>query len=270
MVKKTTLEELKLLSSKIRLTTLEMIYRAKSSHIGSCFSIVDIVATLYGRVLHPQPYTTNSVCNDKLILSKGHAAACIYATLAEIGLIDKKTLEHYGKNDSNLMTHISHKVNHVEFSTGSLGHGLPYALGKAIANKKKSKIYAILSDGELNEGSNWEAIMLAGHLKQSNLIVIIDKNGLQSLTTTEMTLDLGDLEEKIKTFNWNTYTVDGHNIEALIKVLELPSNQKPTFIIAQTIKGKGVSFMENQVQWHYKSPSENEYHLAKKEISTQS
>jgi transketolase len=259
------------LAKNIRLLVLHMVYRAKASHVGSCFSIADIVAVLYGSVLNVKPSQPDWIERDRFILSKGHSAAAVYAALALQGFMSEKDLEHYGESGSFLMTHISHKIKGVEFSTGSLGHGLPFATGKAMAakkDKKSWKTFVLLSDGELDEGSNWEAFMFAAHHKLDNLVAIIDYNKLQSLTTVANTLGLEPLVTKLEAFGWAVKEVDGHsleNIECLLKTAPWISG-KPSVLIAHTTKGKGVSFMENKVEWHYKSPNAEQLTQAIQEI----
>lgn len=259
------------LAKNIRLQVLHMVFKAKASHVGSCFSIADIVAVLYGSVLNLRPSNPNWVERDRFILSKGHSAAAIYAALALKGFISKNELLNYGLSGSLLMTHISHKIDGVEFSTGSLGHGLPFATGKSLAakkNKKSWKTFVLLSDGELDEGSNWEALMFAAHHKLDNLVAIIDYNKLQSLTTVADTLGLEPLTMKLNAFGWSVREVDGHNLadieECLKAVPWVP--EKPSVLIAHTTKGKGVSYMEDKVEWHYRTPNDQQLAQAIKEI----
>ncbi len=259
------------LSKNIRLKVLRMVHRAKASHVGSCFSIADIIAVLYGSVLNVRPSEPSWIERDRFILSKGHSAAAVYAALALRGFFSEEELEHYGVSGSALMTHISHKINGVEFSTGSLGHGLPFAAGKALAakkDKKSWKTFALLSDGELDEGSNWEALMFAAHHKLDNLVAIIDYNKLQSLTTVANTLGLEPLANKLEAFGCSVREVDGHNLTDIENLLrETPwISEKPSVLIAHTTKGKGVSFMQNKVEWHYKSPNAEQLTQAIKEI----
>jgi transketolase len=259
------------LAKNIRLQVMGMVHRAKASHVGSCFSVVDILAVLYGSVLNITPHESKWEGRDRFILSKGHSAAAVYAALALRDFFPISELENYGKDGSILMTHINHKINGVEFSTGSLGHGLPFAVGKALAAKKRSKpwrTFVLLSDGELDEGSNWEAFMFAAHHKLDSLVAIIDYNKLQSLTTIENTLGLEPLTAKLEAFGWVVAEVDGHNLKTLFDVLKPGFNttNKPLVVVANTIKGKGVSFMENRVEWHYKSPNDQELAEAVKEI----
>lgn len=259
------------LARNIRLKVLHMVHRAKASHVGSCFSITDILAVLYGSVLNVRPSEPDWIARDRFILSKGHSAAAVYAALALSGFISEEELENYGESGSLLMTHISHKIKGVEFSTGSLGHGLPFATGKAIAAKKDKKnwrTFALLSDGELGEGSNWEAFMFAAHHKLDNLVAIIDYNKLQSLTTIANTLGIEPIASKLESFGWSVKEVDGHNlidIETLLNSTPWRSDM-PSVLIAHTTKGKGVSFMQNKVEWHYKSPNDEQLAQAIKEI----
>lgn len=260
------------LATNIRILALEMVYRAKASHIGSALSIADIVAVLYGSIMNYQPDNANYENRDRFILSKGHACVSVYAALAECGFITHKDLETYGADNSWLMNHISHKVSGVEFSTGALGHGLPFGVGKALAAKianKKWKTFVVLSDGEMDEGSNWEALMFASHHKLENLTAIIDYNKLQSLDSIENTLSLEPLYEKLESFGCQVLNIDGHNHDELQSTFRKKSNGKPKAIIANTIKGKGVSYMENSVAWHYKSPTEIELEIALRELKNE-
>ena len=190
-------------------------------------SISDIVAVLYSQILNHYPDAPSNPERDRLLLSKGHACTAMYAALAELGYFPKEELAQYGKNGSRLMNHISHYVPGVEFSAGALGHLLPVGAGKALFAKKQDKpwrTFVILSDGELNEGSNWEAIMFAAHHKLDNLVAIVDKNNLQSFTTTQETLNMDPLEDKFKSFGWDTCTINGHSHDAIEEVLKT-SNQ---------------------------------------------
>ena len=264
---------IKKLANKIRLDLLKMIFNSKSSHIASCLSIVDLLAVLYGKKIikfNPnKPYLSD---RDIFILSKGHAAAALYAVLANVGYFSKRKLLEYGSDNSNFMAHASHKVPGVEFSTGSLGHGLPIACGLAVAKKRKklsNYIYVINSDGEMAEGSNWEAILFASHHKLDNLILIIDYNKLQSFDSVENTLGIEPMKDKFLSFGWNVYEIDGHNFKSIEQVLLIckSSKGKPKCIIANTLKGKGISFMENKVEWHYKNPNKIQFDQAVKELT---
>lgn len=258
------------LSKEIRKLSIEMVHNSNASHIGSALSIVDILAVLYNDILKFDSNNQNWEKRDKLILSKGHSCVALYAVLGLKNFFDIELLKTYGTNGSNFMNHISHKVPGVEFSTGSLGHGLPYAVGIALGNKLKkidSKVYVILGDGEVAEGSNWEALLFASHNKLDNLVVIIDNNNLQSLTTVDNTLSLEPYDKKFLSFGCNVVKVDGHDHEQLNKVFSFNNpHLKPNVVIAKTIKGKGVSYMENEVKWHYKSPNSEELSTAIKEI----
>jgi len=247
------------LARDIRRLSLEMVTRARASHIASALSIADIVAVLYGSALRVFPGQPQAPARDRFILSKGHACVAVYAALACKGFIPHEQLLTYGQDHSQLMNHISHKVPGVEFSTGSLGHGLPFAVGKAIAAQRLGadwRVAVVLSDGEMDEGSNWEALMFAAHHRLDNLVAFIDYNKLQSLTTVAATLGLEPLADKLGAFGCWVREVDGHDHGALLQAWEDARTQrgKPAVVIAHTVKGKGVSFMENQVAWHYRSP----------------
>lgn len=258
-------------AANIRVTALQMVTRAKASHIGGALSITDILAVLYGQVLHVQPDAPDLPARDRFILSKGHCCVSVYAALALRGFFPREELQTYAQNGSRLMSHISHKVPGVEFSTGSLGHGLPFGTGKALAAKKRGaawRTFVLLSDGELDEGSNWEAIMFAAHHQLDNLVAIVDYNKLQSLGTNESTLRLEPLADKFAAFGWSVREIDGHDHAALQQALDsVPWEPgKPSMLIAHTTKGKGVSFMENKVEWHYKSPNAEQLAQAIAEI----
>jgi len=260
------------LAQRIRRHAILMANRGGSSHIGSALSIADIVAVLYGRILKVYPEKSDHPNRDRFILSKGHAGSIIYAVLAEMGFFSLNKLKTHYQNGSDLSGHISHKgVPGVEFSTGSLGHGLNIGAGMALSAKldrKTFRVVVLLSDGECDEGSNWEAIMFASHHKLNNLIAIVDYNKIQSLASTKETLDLEPFAEKWRSFGWCVKEVDGHDHEKLQNVFfKLPfDKEKPSVVIAHTIKGKGVSFMENSVLWHYRCPRGQEFEAAIKEI----
>lgn len=259
------------LSNKIRISALKMVCSAKASHIASALSISDIIAVLYGKIMRLDQTAINTSNRDRFILSKGHACVAVYAALAEMGLIPREQLETYGQDYSILMAHISHKVPGVEFSTGSLGHGLPFGVGKALSAKWKKqawRTFVLMSDGELDEGSNWEALMFAAHHNLDNLVGIIDYNKLQSLTTVDKTVRLEPLADKFKAFGWAVKEVDGHDHDELNNELSSVPwvAAKPSMLIAHTIKGKGVSFMENKVEWHYRNPNFEQLHQALTEL----
>ena len=257
------------LARKVRIHAVKMVNKGGSSHIGSVLSIVDILAVLYGRVMQYRSNEPKWVNRDRFILSKGHAGAGVYAVLAECGFFNIAELDKHYQDGSIFSGHVSHKgVPGVELSTGSLGHGLPVASGMALAakiDKKSHKIFVVMSDGELDEGSNWEAFMFASHHELSNLTAIIDRNKLQSMKTTEETLSLEPLRDKLIAFGWNVIEVDGHNHDELFSAID-SDTKKPKVIIANTIKGKGVSFMENEIAWHYRTPSGELFDQAMKEL----
>lgn len=258
-------------ATNIRIETLKMITRAKSSHIGSNFSIIDILTVLYNGVLRVDPKRPRMPSRDRFILSKGHACASLYAILADKGFFPKKLLDTFYLPGGVLAGHVVHAAPGVELSTGSLGHGLPVACGMALSakrNRTKWRVFCLLSDGELDEGSNWEAILFAPHHGLDNLTIIIDYNKIQSLGDTNKTINLEPLAEKFKSFNWSLREIDGHNFQEIQRALTyLPKQKnKPTCIIAHTVKGKGVGFMENSLAWHYRSPNEEEFEKALKEL----
>ena len=249
----------KTISRDIRKQLLKISNSAKSSHLGSSLSIVDILVVLYKSVLKKNIF----------ILSKGHACLALYCILQKFNYISRKVLQSYGKNNTILLSHVSHKVSGVEFSTGSLGHGLPYAVGRALAeriNKKSKKIYVLISDGELNEGTTWESLLFASFHKLNNLIIIIDYNKIQSLDYTKNILKLEPIDKKLISFGCKVIRINGHSFSQLYKSLSFNNKNKPLIIICDTIKGKGISFMENSILWHYKSPSNDELKKAIEEL----
>ena len=249
--------KLKNFSLKIRNSIVEYGYSSKCSHLGSNFSIVDILSVLYCKFLKPG--------KNSFILSKGHACLALYCVLKEKRFINEKTLKSFGKDNSILMSHTTHKIKGIELSTGSLGHGLPVASGIALANKIKNKNYktfVLLSDGELDEGSNWEALLFSSHQKLKNLIVIVDYNKIQSMDTIKNTINLEPLSKKFQSFGFKTIKIDGHNFSQIIKAIKTKTS-KPLVVIANTIKGKGIKFMENSVLWHYKPLDKEHYSKAK-------
>jgi transketolase len=272
MAKNQYIGSTELLAAYVRRDIVDMTHRGGSSHVGSGLSIADILAVLYGDILSVDPSAPRHDDRDRFILSKGHAGAAVYAVLAETGFFEAEKLKDHYQNGSVLSGHVSHKgVPGVEFSTGSLGHGLSVAAGMAKAAKlrrKSHKVFALLSDGECDEGSNWEAILFSSHHKLNNLVAIIDYNKIQSLDSVEATLGLEPFADKFKAFGWNSIEVDGHDHFALKKSFELVSQEenRPTVLICHTTKGKGVSFMENSVLWHYRSPQGQEYQDASSEL----
>lgn len=264
----------KILAANIRRKSIDMTNLSGASHVGSCLSIADILAVLYSSVLEVDPTNPDAPERDRFILSKGHAAAALYAALSEVGFLSSEETLSHCKNGSRLMGHATHHLPGIEFSTGSLGHGLPVGGGMALADKmdaKNRKTVVLLSDGECDEGSNWESIMFAGHHKLKNLMAIIDYNKIQSLKSTKDTLDLEPFTEKWRAFGWAVTEVDGHNHDALLTAFTDVSDaeNRPRVVICHTTKGKGVSFMENSVLWHYRSPQDEEYNAAITELNTQ-
>lgn len=267
------IKSLEKLANKIRNHALVMTSKGGSSHIASVFSIADILACLYGHLLNINPENINNINRDRFILSKGHAGAGVYATLAECGFFNIEILATHYQDGSNLSGHVSHKnIPGVEFSTGSLGHGLPVGVGMALSAKmdgRNNKVVVLLSDGECDEGSNWEAILFASHHKLNNLICIIDYNKIQSLDLVCNTLNLEPFNDKWTAFGWQVLESDGHSIQSIIENYNTAtmSESKPTCIIAHTTKGKGVSFFENQVLWHYRTAKGEEFDKAKIELN---
>lgn len=258
-------------AAAIRAHTVQMVHRVNASHVGGGLSMADLLAVLYQDVLRVHPTGPQHPDRDRFILSKGHACAALYATLALKGFFPIEELQQFGQDSSRLMTHASHKVPGVEFSTGSLGHGLGFACGKALAAKRQKKnwrVFAMLSDGELDEGSNWEAILFAPHHRLDNLVAVVDYNKIQSLGSVRDVLDLAPLAEKFRAFGWAVKEIDGHDHDAIRCALQtLPFEPgKPGCLIANTVKGKGVDFMENKLLWHYRTPNGEQVRLALEQL----
>ena len=255
------------LARRIRTHVLKMANQAGTSHVGSCLSCADILAVLYGEVMRYRPQEPDWVDRDRFILSKGHAGSALYATLAECGFFPIEELDTHCQSGSLLLGHVSHKVLGVEASTGSLGHGLSIGCGMAIANPK-SRVFVLLSDGDLNEGSTWEAIMFAGQHKLHNLTAIVDWNRMQAMGKSEGIMDMNPVSRKATDFGWRARDVDGHNHHVLKSVLtNIPKwDKRPSFIVAHTVKGKGVSFIEGKTEWHYRCPSQQELEKALEEL----
>lgn len=248
----------------IRRHAIEMTHLSGGSHIGAIMSVADIIAVLYADVLKYKPEEPKWSQRDRFILSKGHAGASIYAALAEEGFFPVEELKTHYQNGSRLSGHVSHHLPGVDFSTGSLGHGLSAACGMAYAAKKDGdnshKVFVVLGDGECNEGSVWEAALFANHFRLNNLVAVVDHNRMQSLDFNENTLEIEDFAKKWQAFGWNVIEVNGNNHSelknAFAKVEENGKKEphKPTVIIADTVKGFGVSFMQNDILWHYRFP----------------
>lgn len=241
-------------SRKLCLATLS---KAKSPHAGSAMSTIDILVFLYERYLRNEA-NPNSI--HKMVFSKGHAAVAVYSVMAVLGIISKEELKRFCHDGSHLYGHVSHLAHtSIQLSTGSLGHGLPFAVGIAHAKKLKGetgRVFVVMSDGELNEGTTWESALLGSKFNLKNLTVIVDRNRMQSLESTEATLPLDPLESKWESFGWRAIIADGHDFESLAQ-MENPQDG-PTVLIANTTKGKGISWMENDIKWHYKWPSDSE------------
>ena len=245
---------------EIRRRSIEMVTAAGTSHIGGCLSMADILAVLYGGgIVRHRPEDPRWEDRDRVILSKGHCCAALYATLALRGSFPIEELATFARDGSRLMAHASAGVPGVELSTGSLGHGLSVAAGRALAARLRGaswRAFAILSDGELDEGSTWEAIHFAGHHRLDNLVLVVDLNGIQSLGRTEEILALDPLGDKFRSFRWSVREVDGHDTAALAECLSAVPwvTGMPSCVLARTVKGKGVGFMEDELAWHYRSP----------------
>ncbi len=260
------------LATRIRRHCVRMTNKANASHIGSCLSMADLLAVLYGKILRLDSRDPEWPDRDRFVLSKGHGCAALYAVLAESGFFPVGWLESFYQNGSPLAGHATHKdVPGVEVSTGSLGHGLPMATGMALAAKRDGKsyrVFCLLSDGELNEGSTWEPILFAPHHKLDNLIAIVDYNKIQSLGRVKEVIDLDPLADKWRAFRWAVREIDGHDLAAICHALtEVPYEpNRPSCIVAHTVKGKGVSFMEDKLLWHYRAPLGEELQLALAEL----
>ena len=248
------------LARRIRVHCVKMTGRANASHIGSALSTADVLAVLYGKFLHFDPERPDWPNRDRFILSKGHACTGLYAVLAETGYIPVADLVSFCQNGSRLAGHATNKnVPGVEISSGSLGHGLSMSTGMALAAKRDGaahKIYCMVSDGECDEGSTWEAALFAPHHKLDNLVVIVDYNKIQSLGRVEDVIDLKPLAQKWQAFGWGIREIDGHDLDAIDQAFAaIPfEDGKPSCVIAHTVKGKGVSFMEDKLLWHYRAP----------------
>jgi len=262
------------LAQRIRADSLRMIHCAKSSHAGSALSMIDLLVVLYNKVLRVSPEWPDWPERDRFLLSKGHACAGLYAVLAARGFFPSTWLDNFYKDDSRMAGHVtSGSIPGVEISSGALGHGLAIGCGMALTAKRDQsnyRVFVLLSDGECDEGSTWEAALFAPHHRLSNLVVIIDYNKIQSLGPVNEVLDLEPLAAKWEAFGWSVREIDGHNFHEIEDALEnVPRAEgKPTCIIAHTVKGKGVTFMENKVLWHYRSPNEDELRSALAQLET--
>ncbi len=260
------------IAAELRFRIIETSGKAKIPHLGSCLSCVDILTALYWGPLNVDPKNPTADNRDRFLLSKGHAAPALFQLLAMRGFFPFSELDHYGEDGSLFAEHPpAHGVPGIEAATGSLGHGLPIGTGMALASRIKknpNKIIALMSDGECNEGSVWEAALFAGAQKLSNLCVIIDFNKWQATDRSQSVMALDPLKEKWQTFGWSAYETDGHDISGLVNLFsKIPDGSgKPVAIICHTVKGKGVSFMEDNNNWHYRTPKAEEIQAAKKEL----
>jgi transketolase len=248
-------------SARVRRFIIEQSKRAHVGHIGSALSITDILVALFSGTVDPEL--------DVFILSKGHAALAQYCVLAELGLISHEMLDTYCGDDTQLGVHPDHTLAGITFSTGSLGHGPSLGAGVALAKRiagRPGRVFVLMSDAELNEGSVWEAVMFAGHHKLDNLTVILDNNGQQALAPTAEVIDLSGVDRLVQTFGWECTRVDGHDVDALTAAFDVHTPGRPHFVSADTVAGKGVSFMERQVKWHYLPVDDEQFAQALREI----
>jgi transketolase len=259
-------------SIQYRRNILKYIYQAKAGHTGGSLSCIDILNVLYNHVLRVSPETFQSPTRDRYIQSKGHTVEALYVVLADRGFFPESDLETLCRYQSHYIGHPTRKVNGIEQNTGSLGHGLALSVGTALSAKLDEldyRVFTLLGDGELPEGSNWEAALLASHYKLDNLCAVVDKNTLQISGPTADVCNTDPLDQKFEAFGWAVRHVNGHDLEALQEAFDvLPFEAgKPSLVIAHTVKGKGVSFMENQLKWHHGVPSEEQYRQAMEELS---
>lgn len=265
------LDQIRETAQRLRAHAIQMIHKSRASHLGSCLSMADLVSALYWHFLRVDPAQPHWEDRDRFFLSKGHGAAMLYSALAERGFFAVEELEDYCQPGSRLTGHVTSGVPGVEVSSGSLGHGLPIACGVALAAKREGKQFrtvVLVSDGELDEGSNWEAILFAPQHRLDNLVLIVDYNKIQSFGRTADVLDLDPLPAKFEAFGWACRQIDGHNLEQIVTAYdELPYIQhRPSVIVANTVKGKGVAVMENELAWHYKTPTADQVSAALQEL----
>ncbi|TAH66215.1 MAG: transketolase [Anaerolineaceae bacterium] len=265
------MENLKAKSFELRKDVLDMIYHAKTGHIGGDFSVMEILVTLYYLQMNISPELVNSPERDYFVLSKGHCVESLYAVLADRGFFSKEDLKTYSQFKSKYIGHPHNKVNGIEMNSGSLGHGLSVCVGIALGTRMSgldNRVYTVLGDGELAEGSVWEGVMAAGHYKLDNLCATVDRNRLQISGSTEEVMMQDNLDDRWSSFGWHVLHAHGNDIDLLNHAYEEAKTikGKPTVIIADTIKGYGVSFMENNASWHHKVPTADEYTLALNEL----
>lgn len=268
------IQELAIKSVEYRKKILQYIVGAKAGHTGGSLSCIDILNVLYNNVLKVSPETAKSPDRDRYIQSKGHCVEALFVVLADKGFFPEEDLNTLCKYQSHYIGHPTKKVKGVEQNTGALGHGLPMSVGTAIAGKldgKDYRVFTLLGDGELPEGSNWEAALTASHYKLDNLCAIIDHNKLQITATTAEVCNTSPIDKKFESFGWAVREIDGNNVEEIQNAFDaLPFEiGKPSLIIAHTIKGKGVSFMENQLKWHHGVPTQEQYIQANEELDNE-
>ncbi len=266
------MENLTAKSFELRRVVLDMIYKAKTGHIGGDFSVMDILITLYYKQMNVSPEQVADPDRDRFILSKGHSVEALYAVLSDRGFFPKEDLETYSQYLSKYIGHPNNKINGIEMNSGSLGHGLSVGVGMALAgrmDKRDYRVYVVMGDGELAEGSVWEGAMAGGHYKLDNLCAVVDRNRLQISGCTEDVMAHDSQDERWGSFGWNVLHAEGNNIAALDEAFNKAKacKGKPTVIIADTTKGYGVSFIENQAAWHHKVPTAEEYEQAAKELA---
>lgn len=263
--------ELRIKSIQYRIRLLKYIKQAGAGHTGGSLSCVDILNVLYNRILNVPPQNIHDPTRDRYIQSKGHSVEALYVVLADRGFFPESDLETLYRYGSPYVGHPTRKIPGIEHNTGALGHGLAFGVGAALAGKKDNaayRVYTLLGDGELAEGSNWESMLAAAHYHLDNLTAIIDRNGLQISGRIEDVCGLECLTAKFQAFGWAVRSVDGHDLAALAEVLSsVPFEPaKPSVVIARTVKGKGVSFIENRAEWHHKVPSDQQYEQAQREL----
>ncbi|MFB5267642.1 transketolase [Paenibacillus enshidis] len=266
------IQALKIKAAQIRMDLLTIIHRAKTGHTGGSLSNTDILTALYYEVMNIDPSNPKRADRDRFIASKGHSVESLWCVLADLGFFPKEELETYSQFGTRLIGHPNNKVPGIEMNTGALGHGLPISVGMALAAKRDGqsyRVFCLMGDGEQAEGSNWEAAMAGAHYKLDNLVGIIDRNGLQISGSTEDVMGLEPLEDKWAAFGWNVISVDGNDMEQLVRTFRsAPEVEgKPTLIVANTVKGKGVSFAENVPAWHHHVPNDEQLELALAELS---
>lgn len=265
------MESLGVKAYRLRKTVLDMVYTAGTGHIGGDFSVMEILVALYFREMNVSPDTVRSPGRDRFILSKGHCAEALYAVLAERGFISPKQLASYAQAGSPIIGHPTNKIRGIEMNSGSLGHGLALGVGMALGGRMQDlgyRSYVVMGDGELAEGSVWEAAMAASQYRLDTLCAIVDRNRLQISGPTDKVMSTEPLGQRFTAFGWNVLETDGNRIDALLAAFAEAKRLKgmPTLVIANTVKGCGVSFMEDLAVWHHRIPSEEEYHRAKAEL----